>query len=132
MGKMSDFFSSDGQNPSRVKRSAALSEGKSKTEKRNIEQAMLKPEPIVAYVGREPGTFSDVESRKITFVVPNDRYVDVIKKHFKVSSYMGLNIRNVEKIIAFLDALEEGVLRYDNNEEALYFVNEIGEEARLS
>lgn len=132
MSKMADFFGEKGTTLSKVERAAALSKGKTKAERRRIEQALLKPEPIPEYTGVEPGTLSDVEARRVTFIAPNDRLIDLMKKHFKVNFYKGANIRDVDKLVVFLEALEEGVLRYDSVEKALYFVNEIGEEARVS
>lgn len=119
-----------GKGESRVKKARKILKGKSKKERRKIEQHLLKPERIPEYTGELPKK-GPIERRTIEIICKTETDVDIIRRHFKVSEYKRLNIRNITLLMKFLDALDEGSLQYEKEEENLYFVGEQGEKIQL-
>lgn len=100
----------------------------SQTQKRKIEQKLLKPEILPTYLGKIPGK-GPVEKRTIKIICESEIEVALIKKYFKISEYKELNIRDISLLLKLLTALEEGILKYEKN--TLFFIHENGEEIKL-
>ena len=107
-----------------------LSFGKTNEEKRELERQLLKPDRIQPYTGTIPGQ-GPVEQRTLKMIFNSMGEMELFSKHFKVSNYKGANTRDVDILMAFVMALESGVLEFNHEDGNLYFVTDQNEKIML-
>lgn len=83
-----------------------------KQEERLLEETLLIPEKIPAYTGKKaaPATPRDYA---VTFFFGDADSLALVQKHFRVSSYVEKAVSNVALLMALIEKLETGELRYD-------------------
>lgn len=83
--------------------------------KRELEMNLLKPERLPTYSGKTPplGCSKPVQSRTVKIVFRNDDELALTAKHLGMRNYVESNIKNTDKLVALLMALEEGIICYD-------------------
>lgn len=108
--KITDFV-----NSSQSKRLDRVRKAKTKEERRILEEKLLKPEELPPYTLESSKSINEVNSKTVTLVFENIHNITLLSKHFKISEYKGKNIRasNLPKMVAFLKALENNELVYD-------------------
>lgn len=97
----------------RVKRFEKLASGKSKAEIRELEMALLKPEPTRDYVG-EVSKFIPLGDRTLKIVLPNTESYQLLGKYFKITQYIEKSIPNLNLLLDFLRWMDTGALTYDD------------------
>lgn len=88
---------------------------KPKTEVRDLERKLLKPEPIPVYAD-ELSKFNIKKEHAFKIVLGSAEEVDLIKKYFYVSYYVEPSIGDMSLLIDLLKALESGKIIYDKKE----------------
>lgn len=73
----------------RVQKFEKVSEGKTEEEKRELEEALLKPEPLAIYDGPQPEHKSELESRTALIVFRNKHQMDLIGELFQIRTSIG-------------------------------------------
>jgi len=91
--------------------------------KRELEMTLLKPERLPAYTGKTPPKecAKPVQSRTVKVVFHNDEELALVAKHLGVRNYVESNIKNTDKLVALLTALEEGIICYDEVSKTITF-----------
>lgn len=84
-------------------------------EKRKLEMEMLKPEKLPHYTGKLPGieAATPVQSRTVKVVLRTDEEFHQVKEHFGLRNYVEQNIKDVDKLVALLNALDDRTIIYD-------------------
>lgn len=108
---------------SRVERYQRMSARLSKREKRVLEQKLLKPEALPTFVGTRPAG-SAVEERTVKIIFETDEDLELFKRFFRVNNYKGQNTRDVDIIVALVEALDRGSLEYNASDKTLNFVTD--------
>ena len=114
----------------KVDKFARESQGLSKEALRILETQLLKPDklpPITEKV--EYLTPLRRDYVKLKFRVHHD--FDLFSRHFKVLTYVETNVTDLTKLLAILNALEEGVIHYEVVEEQYWPVAQERDEVRL-
>lgn len=97
-----------------------LVKGKSKKDRRQIEEHLAKPSVLPVYVGQE-SKFASVSHYGVPVtVVFKEKDFKIFRKYFKVNEYAGFNIHRIDLLMSLLEKFEEGVLSYDNESKKLY------------
>jgi hypothetical protein len=73
----------------RVQKFEKVSEGKTEEEKRDLEEILLKPEPLPIYDGPQPEHKSELESRTALIVFRNKHQMDLIGELFQIRTSIG-------------------------------------------
>lgn len=107
-----------------------LVEDKTESEKRVIEQALLKPKPISKYIGPKTG-LSPFLKRTVEVTFPNPKCITRLGKFLRVSTYIQNNTYDVELIMELVRLMEDGRLRWNKREKRFYFKESIGRRIRL-
>lgn len=84
----------------------------SKREERDLEQSLLEPEKIRPYTGKAP-TAAGPRENAVTIFLPNNSAVELLGKHFRVSTYVEKSISDPSLLLDFLELLENGEIGYD-------------------
>ena len=100
--------------PSRSKLSRFLEaiKGKSKTEIRKAEMALLKPDPIPQYLGKKPG-LSSYQKRSIVVTFSNEKYIEIAKEFMTIRAFTGYNTNDTKIFESLLDDLKKKKLKWD-------------------
>lgn len=92
----------------------------SKEERRAAEKKLLKPDVLPPFTGSTANSPS-IDNVRLYF---KDKAVfKLFRKHFKVTDYVETSCYRLDLLIAFLNALEEGTLVYDEEHGRLISVN---------
>lgn len=112
---INSFFSSKGEDTSRVARFKAASVGKSKKEIRELETTLLAPEEIQPYAGSQPSQKAKhpLLARTVKFVFHSQEDIALFKKHFRVSNFIEMSVADPSFLMRIVDALESGEIKYD-------------------
>lgn len=86
--------------------------GKSKSEVRDLERKLLKPEPIPIYAD-EPSKFNIKKECSFKVVFGSLEEVELVKKYFYISKYVEPSIGDMSLLIVLLKSLESGEIIYD-------------------
>lgn len=127
MGGIDSFL--DGKR-SRAAKFEELARGKTKEQRRELEKTLLKPQVLPEYSGNIPGK-SSIENRTVKIIFETSMDLELFKRHFKVSAYKELNVRDILLLIKFLSLLDEHILEYDSKEGTLFVIGETGEKTFL-
>lgn len=119
-----------GMKDSRVQRFQKAVAGKSKEEVRELERTLLKPNALPPFAGKRPPR-STIEQRTVKIIFETDESIELFKQFFKVSSFKEQNTREIGAIVALVEAMDRGSLRYDTENKSLNFVDDQGEEWAL-
>ena len=115
---------------SRVERYLRLSKNLTKKERRCLEQQLLKPEGIPPFVGHR-ATHTSVDDRSVKIIFESDEDFELFRRFFRVNSYKGQNTRDVDIIVALVEALDRGSLEYNATDKTLDFIADNGERIPL-
>lgn len=107
-----------------------LIEGKSETERREIEQTLLKPKPISKYIGPKTG-LSPFTKRSIMVTFPHKAHIEKLGRFIRINTYIQNNTYDVDMIIELTRLMEEGRLRWNKREGHFYFKEKVGRRIRL-
>lgn len=91
----------------------------SKEERRKLEMNLLPAEQLPKYTGELPTATNEVESLAVKLFFETEKDVALFKKYFKVLEYIEANCRELTLLRALLEALEGGVIEYDEEEEEI-------------
>lgn len=116
-----------GAGDQRTTRFKKLAKGKTKEEVRELERTLLKPDVIPPFTGERPAK-SSVEQRTVKIIFESDEDIDLFKHFFKVNTYKEQNTREIGAIVALVEAMDRGSLRYDQEQKTLNFVDDQGAE----
>ncbi len=111
MSSISDFLSKNAR-PDRVKQFEQMSAGKSKQEVRELEMAMLEPEPIPEYMGEELRYIINSEFA-VKFIFKDQEEMDFFGKFVKIAVYHERSITNMKIIMDLFHSIENGEISYD-------------------
>lgn len=114
----------------RAKNFDRLIKDKSESEKRVIEQALLKPKPIPKYTGSKTG-LSPFLKRTVEVTFPNPGCIIRLGKFLRVSTYIQNNTYDVDLIMELVRLMEDGRLRWNKREKCFYFKEGVGRRIRL-
>jgi len=106
---INDFI---GGQKSRVDRFEKASKGKTKKERRALEQKLLKPEKIPPYTGPAP-TAEGIDQFAVRIILPGRDEFDLFEKYFKVSYSVEKSVSNLALLISILESIEQGEIQYD-------------------
>lgn len=96
--------------------------GKTKEEKRLLEQQMLKP-AILPPFSKKKKISSAIENRTVRLVFSDKDSFNLFTKHFSILKAGGNNIRNLDLLIAVLQELESGRMQYESSTGKITFIN---------
>jgi len=116
-----------GMKDSRRKRFEDATKGKSKEDVRELERALLKPDALPPFTGKRPPR-SSIEQRTVKIIFETDEAMELFRQFFRVSSFKEQNTREIGAIVALVEAMDRGSLRYDPTQKVLNFVDDQGEE----
>jgi len=119
MSGIRDFVGKRNKGESRTELFQKLSKGKSKKEIRKLESEMLKPEHLPPYTGQGAGRHCDIDKLTLKIVFPDEESFKLWKQHFRVSTYIEQSTVNIDKLIAFLCALDKGTIKYDKKKKKI-------------
>lgn len=119
-----------GMKDSRVQRFQKASQDKDKEEVRELERTLLKPDALPPYTGKRPPR-SGIKQRTVKMIFDTDESMELLKRFCKVNTFKEQNSHDVGVIVALLEALDRGSLRYDTEHKTLNFVDEQGEQWAL-
>lgn len=113
MPGIKDFIKNKGQScQSCVMQLQEASKNKSKSEIRDLEKHLLKPEKIPPYAGPVP-LATELERRTIKIIFPDVKTFKLFEKYFFVSHSIENSTHRIGLLLALLNNLENGDLRYD-------------------
>jgi hypothetical protein len=95
-----------------------LIKGKSESEIRDIELALLKPKPLPIYKGSKVGR-SQFKKRSITLTFPAESWIDKFADYFKVNKYLDNNSYDIEFLMEIFRLFDKGRLRWDKDTKKL-------------
>ena len=99
---MPGFF--EKQHQDRLDQFKKASKGKTKEEKRVLEQQMLRPEKVIVPITNDVTT--DLDKRTIMMVFPDKASFDLFVKHFPIRTCGGNNLADMEKFMRVLKELD--------------------------
>jgi len=97
----------------KVKKVDRLAKGKTKAERRKLEEHLLKPEKIKVYGGNKSQVDS-LAGLKILLMFHKEEEFDLFHKYFKVNEYSGKNVSNVDLLVLILKAFDRGSLLHED------------------
>ena len=100
---MSGFFEKQHQN--RLDQFNKASKGKTKEEKRALEQQMLRPEKVVVPLTNDATT--DLDKRTIMMVFPDKASFDLFVKHFPIRTCGGNNLADMDGFMQELKLIDQ-------------------------
>lgn len=107
-----------------------LIEGKSKVEIRDIEMALLKPEPIKKYTGQLSGP-SPYKQRTLVITFPNKEWIERLGKFIKINLYQENNTYDIAFLLELITLMEKDRIVFDTDTKHLYKINKKGVRIRL-
>lgn len=116
---ISTFVTSQKSRLSRVERFEKERVGKTRKQVRALECALLSPEEIPPYSGRQPplSAKKPLFVRSVKFVLPTTKDMELFRKHFNVSDYVETSVANPTFLLRILTALDIGELKYDKEKD---------------
>jgi hypothetical protein len=110
--KRIEEFLSKGAKPDPVRQFEKLSAGKNKEEVRELEMAMLTPEPIPQYVGEEQRYIMNSEfTVKMVFASQED--MDFFGRFIPIANYMEKSITDLKIMFDLFRSIDAGKISYD-------------------
>ena len=91
---------------------------KSKRDLRNLEMALLKPEPIPKYRGKKTG-MSRYQQHSLNLCFPDKNHIQCLGKYMKIYPFLGNNSFDTDILISLLNLLEHKKLLWDSNKKEL-------------
>lgn len=125
MADISKFIGGGSREEKKTEKFKKLSKGKSKKEIRELEQKILTPSPIPKYKGKKPRT-SDADKRKLLIYFRSLSEFDLFKKHIGVNDYQGANTRDLDMIMAFIECIDNGSIKWNPKTKKLYHYTKKG------
>lgn len=113
-------FLSPGARKDKVERFEELSKGKTKEETRELEMALLKPEPVPDYIGRAERYVANSELA-VKIVFSSQEEMDLVERHISIPSYKGRCISDLKLFLALFRALDDGQIVWDKRNQKLLF-----------
>jgi redox-sensitive bicupin YhaK (pirin superfamily) len=84
-----------------------------KEELRELETHLLKPEKLPPVI-HEVKYLTDLKKNTVRLVFGKSEEYELFCKHFRVLNYIETNVTDIHKLIAFLQALEEKIIIYQD------------------
>jgi hypothetical protein len=93
---------------------------KSKQEERELEMQHLKPNKLPPYAGKAP-TVDNITKQSVKLVFKSEEDLDKFKNHFHVPKYIEPSVTNIELLMALIDELESGRIKYDKKKQCIQY-----------
>lgn len=100
------------------KKYSDLSKNRSEEDKREIELALLKPDKIPSYTGPTP-IKNSLDKLTVKIILPDEKSMSLLRKYFKVGTFVEQSINNISLLLELLRLLESGKLEFDKHEKRL-------------
>lgn len=110
MAGIDKFLTKKREDP--VKKFETLSKGKSEKEKRELEQKLLKPNPIPTYTGKNIRYILNSDFA-IKLVLSSQEEMELFGKYLNITEYKGKSITNYQIISDLFSAIENGEIKYN-------------------
>lgn len=112
MGRRIDDFLTKASRPDRVKQFEKMSAGKSKEEVRELEMALLEPEPLQQHIGEEHRYVVNSEfTAKVVFKCQED--MDFFGEHIPITNYIEHSITELKIFFDLFKWMDDGGVSYD-------------------
>lgn len=123
-GERISKFLKGNSRPNRVEQFNKLSENvTNKEELRELEMALLTPEPIPPYAGEERRYIVNSE-HTVKFVFPNKASMDFFGRFIPIAEYKEKSVTNIQIILDLFRAIDNGEISYNKKTGEFLFLGE--------
>jgi len=107
-----------------------LIKGKTKIEIRDIEMALLKPEPIKKYAGKKTGPTA-YKKRTLIITFPNKEWIARLGEFIKINTYLENNTYDIDFLLQLIKLMEKERVIFNKDKKQFYKINKKGVKIKL-